>query len=67
MSGVSTEETAVSYVSEAVRISAWLKANAKHMGNPWEVDQMLRAAVVIKLLSEELARRDALLERVQRD
>lgn len=57
----------MSYVNEAGRIAAWLKANAKHMGNPWEVNQMLRASVVLKLLSEELARRDALLERVQRD
>jgi hypothetical protein len=54
-------------MNEALRLSAWLKANAKHMGSPWEIEQMLRASVVMKLLSEELARRDALLERLQRD
>jgi hypothetical protein len=54
-------------MNEALRLSAWLKANAKHMGSPWEVEQMLRASVVMKLLSEELSRKDAISERVQRD
>jgi hypothetical protein len=54
-------------MNEALRLSAWLKANAKHMGSPWEIEQMLRASVVMKLLSEELSRKDAISERVQRN
>ena len=54
-------------MNEAYRTAAWLKANAKHMGNPWEIEQMLRAAVIMKLLADELARRDAVPERLQRD
>ena len=41
---------------EAYRIAAWLKANAKHMGSPFEVDQMMRAAVVMNLLANEVNR-----------
>ena len=54
-------------MNEAHKLSAWLKANAKHMGTPWEIEQMLRAAVVMKLLADDLARRDAVPERLQRD
>lgn len=54
-------------MNEAYRTAAWLKANAKHMANPWEIQQMLRAAVIMKLLADELARRDAVPERLQRD
>ena len=54
-------------MNEAYRIAAWLKANAKHMGNPNEINMMLRAAVVMNLLANELARRDAVSERMQRD
>ena len=53
-------------MNEAYRLSMWLKANAKHMGNPTEIDQMLRASVILKLLADELARRDAIPERLQR-
>lgn len=43
-------------MTEAYRIAAWLKANAKHMGNPFEIDQMMRAAVVMNLLANEVNR-----------
>jgi len=43
-------------MTEAYRIAAWLKANAKHMGNPFEVDQMQRAAVIMNLLADEVNR-----------
>lgn len=43
-------------MTEAYRIAAWLRANAKHMGNPFEVDQMQRAAVIMKLLADEVNR-----------
>ena len=43
-------------MTEAYRIAAWLKANAKHMGNPFEIDQMQRAAVVMNLLANEVNR-----------
>ena len=49
-----------STANEAMRLAAWLQANAKHMGNPQEIDQMRRAALVMRLLSEELTRRDEL-------
>ncbi len=64
--GIKSERKDVSPVNEALRIAAWLRANAKHMGNPFEVDQMLRASVIMKLLADELTRRDAISERVQR-
>jgi hypothetical protein len=54
-------------MNEAYRLAAWLRANAKHMGNRVEIDTMLRAAVVMKLLADELARRDAVSERLQRN
>jgi hypothetical protein len=54
-------------MNEAYRIAAWLRANAKHMGAPWEIEQMMRASVIMKLLADELARRDAIPERLQRD
>ena len=56
----------MSQTNEAYRLAAWLQANAKHMGNWNEIDMMRRASVVMKLLADELARRDALSERVQR-
>lgn len=43
-------------MNEAYRIAAWLKANAKHMGAPWEIEQMHRAAVVMNLLANEVIR-----------
>lgn len=43
-------------MNEAYRIAAWLKANAKHMGSPFEIDQMQRAAVVMNLLANEINR-----------
>lgn len=49
-----------STANEVVRLAAWLQANAKHMGNPQEIDQMRRAALVMRLMSEELTRRDEL-------
>ena len=49
-----------STANEAMRLAAWLQANAKHMGNPQEIDQMRRAALVMRLMSEELTRRDEL-------
>ena len=56
-----------STANEAMRLAAWLQANAKHIGTPFEIEQMRRAALVMRLLSEELSRRDALSERMQRD
>jgi hypothetical protein len=38
-------------MNEAFRLAAWLRANAKHMGNPFEINQMLRAAVIMELLA----------------
>ena len=49
-----------STVNEAMRLAAWLQANAKHIGSPVEIQQMRRAALVMRLLSEELTRRDEL-------
>lgn len=46
--------------NEAIRLAAWLQANAKHIGSPPEIAQMRRAALVMRLLSEELTRRDEL-------
>jgi hypothetical protein len=43
-------------MNEAYRIAAWLRANAKHMGAPWEIEQMMRAAVVMNLLANEVIR-----------
>ena len=43
-------------MNEAYRIAAWLRANAKHMGNPFEIDQMYRAATVMNLLANEVNR-----------
>lgn len=40
-------------MNEAHKLAAWLRANAKHMGSPFEVDQMLRAAVVMKKLADQ--------------
>ena len=45
-----------STANEAMRLAAWLQANAKHIGNPQEIDQMRRAALVMRLLSDELTR-----------
>ena len=49
-----------STANEAMRLAAWLQANAKHIGTPLEIAQMRRAALVMRLLSEELTRRDEL-------
>ena len=49
-----------STANEAMRLAAWLQANAKHMGNPEEIDQMRQAAMALRRLSEELTRRDEL-------
>ena len=49
-----------STANEAMRLAAWLQANAKHIGSPIEIAQMRRAALVMRLLSEELTRRDEL-------
>ena len=49
-----------STANEAMRLAAWLQANAKHIGSPVEIAQMRRAALVMRLLSEELTRRDEL-------
>lgn len=49
-----------STANEAMRLAAWLQANAKHIGSPVEIQQMRRAALVMRLLSEELTRRDEL-------
>jgi hypothetical protein len=54
-------------MNEAYRLAAWLQANAKHMGNPTEIAMMRRSAIVMKLLADELERRDAVSERMQRD
>ena len=40
-------------MNEAYRLAAWLRANAKHMGSPFEIDQMLRAAMVMELLADK--------------
>lgn len=45
--------------SEPLLIAAWLRANAKHMGDPQEVDRMLRAAVVMEKLYRELQKHQA--------
>jgi hypothetical protein len=45
--------------SEPLRIAAWLRANAKHMGNPYEIDLMLRAAVVMEQMFNELQKYQA--------
>jgi hypothetical protein len=39
-------------MNEAYKLAAWLRANAKHMGSPFEIDQMLRAAKVMELLAD---------------
>lgn len=49
-----------STANEAMRLAAWLQANAKHIGSPPEIAQMRRAALLLRLLSEELTRRDEL-------
>ena len=43
-------------MNEAYRTAAWLKANAKHMGTPFEIEQMQRAAVIMNLLANEVNR-----------
>jgi hypothetical protein len=40
-------------MNEAYRLAAWLRANAKHMGSPFEIDQMLRSAMVMELLADK--------------
>ena len=45
--------------SEPLLIAAWLKANAKHMGNPQEMDMMYRASVVMEAMYYELQKSEA--------
>lgn len=45
--------------SEPLRIAAWLKANAKHMGNPQEMDMMYRASIVMEKMYYELQKSKA--------
>lgn len=39
-------------MNEAYKLAAWLRANAKHMGSPFEIDQMLRSAMVMEKLAD---------------
>ena len=45
--------------SEPLLIAAWLRANAKHMGNPQEMDMMHRASVVMEAMYYELQKSQA--------
>jgi hypothetical protein len=44
---------------EPLHLAAWLRANAKHMKLPQEIDRMLRAAVVMEKLHNELQKQKA--------
>jgi len=44
---------------EPLHLAAWLRANAKHMASPQEIDRMLRAAVVMEKLHNELQKQKA--------
>jgi hypothetical protein len=44
---------------EPLFLAAWLKANAKHMKSPQEIDRMLRAAMVMEKLHNELSKQKA--------
>lgn len=44
---------------EPLFLAAWLRANAKHMKSPQEIDRMLRAAMVMEKLHNELSKQKA--------